>query len=181
MSYKPINPTVAVKLRNWWQQLEDNRAEWAALRRASFIDDILPTPAFFDFLTYIYADEKINFKDEKFIIGQAVVASILARVKEDLKDAKSFAKLLAKSKENSNTPVMSKLRFEKLIKSDDPEQFFIRIRRAVDLLKGRVNIISLANGILHWIHNFYQQDESKERKSHLVFKWATDYYTTVNK
>ncbi len=179
MNYKPIDK---IKLINWWQSLEDNRGDRAMLRRATFIDDILLAPAFFDFLNYIYENQNIDFKNKNFIISHAIVASIVARVKENIEDSKiSFAKSLALPKENSDAPVMSQLRFDKLLKSDEPEQFFIRIRRAVDLLKGKVNITSLTNDILLWIYEFYQQDKDPDREKHLAFKWATDYYTTVKK
>ena len=108
-----------------------------------------------------------------------MVASVVARVKEH--DPKhSFATSLAKPREKGGNSVMSELRFQRLQTSRDEPEFFEQICRAVDLLRGRVNIPSLANDILHWLHEF-RSGPASNPQNRLAVRWATDYYASFTK
>ena len=163
-------------LLTWWQSLENNRAERAQLRRISNSNDVLLTPAFGKFLRQMPAYWGVGPGEQGIgLADAAMVATVLARVKEHKED-NSFATSLAQPKEKGGKAAMSELRFQQLQKSRTEQEFFTRICRAVDLLGGRVNILSLADSILHWLTEFRFAPATRPQ-NRLAVKWASDYYT----
>lgn len=158
-------------LTAWWHWLDDNRGHRAVLRRAASADDILLTSAFARFLEFM--PERWNTPQHLF--GSAMVAGLLARVKMDNRGY-SFAEALARPKKGGSTVTMSELRFQQLQKSRDPEEFFLRVSRAIALLGGTVHILSLTDGILHWLLE-HRRVVEREPTKRLAVRWATDYYT----
>jgi CRISPR system Cascade subunit CasB len=159
------------QLKKWWQWLDNNRGDRALLRRAETPDDILLSRAFANFL------HEMNWPKNEYaysLTDAAMVAAVIARVKS--LDERTFAKALATPKDGSSKAVMSELRFQQLQKSRTPEDFFLRVCRAVDLLKGKSNITDLADSILHWLHEFRTAPSSKPQQR-LAVKWATEYYS----
>jgi CRISPR system Cascade subunit CasB len=159
-------------LTAWWHWLDDNRGERAVLRRASTADDILLTPAFAKFLEFMPK----SWKTPQRLFDSAMVAGLLARVKED-NHKNSFAKALALPKQVGGKAAMSELRFLQLQKSRDPDEFFRRASRAIALLGGSVHILSLADGVLHWLME-HRRVINREPSKRLAVRWATDYYTS---
>lgn len=159
-------------LTGWWRWLDDNRGERAVLRRAASADDILLTPAFARFLELMPE----RWKRPQHLFDSAMVAGLLARVKKDNPE-NTFAKALALPKKDGSKAAMSELRFLQLQKSRDPDEFFLRVSRAIDLLDGTVHILSLADGILHWLQE-HRHSIDREPGKRLAVRWATDYYTS---
>lgn len=176
MKLKKLKPNEADKLREWWSWLDDNRGDRAQLRRADFSDDILLTPAFAHFLKMMPEDWSSNGQ-RVTLSDAAMVAAILSRVKDDVNsEDSSFAKSLGMPKEDGGSrPAMSELRFQQLQKSRTAEDFFTHICRAINLLGGKVNVVSLADDILNWLteQRFGPSSRSQER---LAIRWASDYY-----
>lgn len=159
-------------LAGWWRWLDNNRGERAVLRRAASAEDILLTPAFARFLEFMPA----RWSSPQHLFNSAMVAGLLARVKED-NPKNTFAKALALPKQGGSKAAMSELRFLQLQKSRDPDEFFLRISRAIALLGGTVHILSLADGILHWLQE-HRHIIDREPSKRLAVRWATDYYTS---
>lgn len=168
-------PACRAKLLEWWTWLEDNRGDRARLRRVECPDDALLTAAFSRFL----AAMPESWSEPGHLPASALVAAIVAQVK-DHHPAASFAKQLATPKEGAEKPRMSELRFQQLQKSHDPAEFFRRLLRAVRILDGNVNILSLTNDILHWMAE-YRQGVDRNPQKRLAFCWANDYYLTLLK
>ena len=112
------------------------------------------------------------------LTNAAMVAAVIARVKENDKRGIGFAKSLALPKEGGSKAVMSELRFQQLQKSRTPEEFFVRICRAVDLLNRKANVVSLADDILHWLAEKRFGPASKPA-DRLAVRWASDYYAAL--
>ena len=163
------------KLLSWWESLDKNRGDRARLRRAERPDDVLLTEPFFRFLQQM--PEEWATPEE--LLSSAIVAAALSHVKEQ-RDGETFATQLALPKQGGKKARMSELRFQQLQKSRDPEEFFRRLLRAVRLAESRVNIISLAESILHWM-NEYRYGVDREPQKRLTVRWATDYYTALPK
>lgn len=179
MWLKKLNDQDVKCLKSWWHWLDDNRGDRAQLRRAESPDDILLTPAFAHFLQKMPESWRKgeSEKGEKLLItDMGMIAAVLARVKTEPNDSDiTFAKSLAKAKEGGSKAAMSELRFQQLQKSRTPEDFYIRICRAVNLLGGKVNIASLADDIAHWLAEFRYGPASKPA-DRLAVRWASDYY-----
>ena len=168
-------PATRDKLLEWWVWLDGNRGDRARLRRVESPDDLLFTGAFSRFLT----EMPDSWSDSGHLPGSALVAAILAQVKGNVTSS-SFATQLATPKESGDKPRMSELRFQQLQKSQDPTEFYRRLLRAVRMLDGSVNILSLADDILHWMYE-YRKGVERNPQERLAFCWASDYYRTLLK
>ncbi len=159
------------RIVTWWHSLDGSKGDRAILRRAETAEDVLLTPAFASFLQHMSA----SWKETCPLCDSAMVAGLLARIK--VNDPKvPFAQALAKPKKGGSKAAMSELRFQQLQKSRDPDEFFRRLTRAIALLGCTVNVVSLADGILHWSRE-YRYLIDKEPTKRLAVRWATDYYT----
>ncbi len=178
-------------IQHWHKNLDDNRGDRARLRRAESPEDILLTEAFAHFL-HDMPDSK-RWRDKLYI--SACVAGALSQVKADkqthsrihnkkdsdkVKVIASFAEQLATPLEGKSKAPMSELRFQQLQKSTSPDDFYRRLIRAIRLLNGQVNIISLANDIIHW-HKEFAHQSSHSPANRLAVRWATDYFTAQPK
>jgi CRISPR system Cascade subunit CasB len=174
--YRYLNdPETQDKLLRWWKWLDKNRGDRARLRRVESPDDALLTAAFSRFLSVIPE----CWSEAGHLPASALVASIVAHVEKD-HTSSSFAVQLATPKAGGDKPRLSELRFQQLQKSHDPTEFFRRLLRAVRILDGNVNIISLTNDVLHWMHEF-QKGVDRDPQSRLAFCWANDYYRVLLK
>lgn len=173
MYLKKLKKDDAARITAWWHWLDDNRGDRAQLRRAQSPNDVLLTAAFAHFLQKMpktwTSDNKIPITD------MAMMAAVLARVKKIPENNYSFAKTLALPKESGSKSAMSELRFQQLQKSQTEDEFFMRLCRAVALMGGKVNIVSLADDILHWLseHRYGPASKPQDR---LAVCWASDYY-----
>lgn len=163
------------RLLEWWQWLDENRGDRARLRRVESPDDVLLTSAFSRFLDEMPEDWSLPGQ----LPASALVAAIVAQVK-DCVLSPNFAAQLAKPKEGGDKPRMSELRFQQMQKSQDPTEFYRRLLRAVRMLDGNVNILSITDDILHWMHE-YRKGVDRNPQNRLAFCWASDYYRALPK
>jgi len=161
-------------LLQWHRWLDDNRGDRARLRRAIVPEDILLTDAFFHFLKQMPESSKHWRKN---LLASACVAGALAHVKRH-QEGKCFATQLATPLEGKTKAPMSELRFQQLQKSKTLDDFYRRLLRAVQLLDSRVNILSLANDILHW-HREFTRTIDRHPQNRLAVRWANDYFTAL--
>ncbi len=158
------------RLCSWWESLDKNRGDRARLRRAERPDDILLTEPFFRFLQQMPE----AWAEPKKLLSSALVATVLSHVKKR-RDGETFAAQLALPKAGGKKARMSELRFQQLQKSRDPDEFFKRLLRAIRLVESEVNIVSLAESILHWMNEYHYRAD-REPQKRLTVRWATDYY-----
>jgi CRISPR system Cascade subunit CasB len=173
-TYKFLQEGDPQALLQWHGWLGDNLGDRARLRRAVAPEDILLTDAFFHFIQQM---PEISRHWRSNMLASACVAGALSHVKTH-KDKLSFAAQLATPLEGKNKAPMSELRFQQLQKSKTPEDFYRRILRAIQLLDGHVNIVSLANDILHW-HRELNHAIDHNPQNRLAVCWATDYFTAL--
>lgn len=187
-----LNEEEKQALQRWHTWLDDNRGDRARLRRAESPEDILLTDAFFHFL----AKMPEQWQQNKPILTSASIAGALSHVKSDKrmpsriysskdsdapKKTASFAEQLATPPEGKSKAPMSELRFQQLQKSPTTDDFYRRIIRAIRLLDGNVNIVSLANDIIHWHREFEHPLDRQLSTKRLAVRWATDYFTALPK
>ncbi len=161
----------------WWnlQNLQKKRGDRARLRRAKRPDDLLLTEPFYHFLQVMPS----AWSEPKELITSAIIAAMLAHV-EETRNGLTFAAQLATPKAiGSDRPLVSETRFQVLQKSKNPEEFFVRLVRVIQLAERKVNVISLAESILHWMKE-YREGLDREPEDRLAVKWATDYYLQLS-
>lgn len=187
--------TFGQQLQQWHTWLDDNRGDRARLRRADSPEDILLTEAFFHFLEWM--KPLTEWSEKTPILTKASIAGAVAHVKANKQTASriktskntneaavryaSFAEQLATPVDGKSKAPMSELRFQQLQKSASPDDFYRHILRAIRLLDGNVNVVSLAYDIAHWHREFNQIAEYRNPKDRLTVRWATDYFTALPK
>lgn len=178
MKYDFLNDKEQSDLIAWHDSLDRNRGDRARLRRAESPEDILLTEAFFHFLEKVPDKFPEKLSEENRLFVSAAIAGLLSHVKSN-NAALRFAQQLATPINGKKAP-MSELRFQQLQKSPTTDDFYRRIIRAIRLLDGNANIISLANDIIHW-HREFEHRLDRQPAKRLAVRWATDYFTALPK
>jgi len=174
------NKSARQALIKWWLDLEEiklpngktksNRGERAKLRRCEKPEDILLQSYFYDL------QQKLPYISDTLAL--ASVAGLLAHVKTN--SEYSFPKQLGQQKEHSGKAVFSELRFQQLLASHDIDELYENLRRAVMQLNRTANVLSLADGVLHWSQEQRDKNQFDERpEQRFKFAWAKAYFSEV--
>ena len=126
-------------LLRWWQSLLEDKGARAELRRCHELTEIFMQPAFYRLFNSLK-----NFGDI-FEDGLAVVAGLLSHVKKTIPTIKISAQMSQGEK-----PVISDLRFRKLLKIQNHSELYPAMIRIIKHLDGTVNIIDLSNSVYFW-------------------------------
>ncbi|MCX2842583.1 type I-E CRISPR-associated protein Cse2/CasB [Microbulbifer thermotolerans] len=180
---------VRVVVLHWWEKLQginphernkkqgNQRGARAELRRCYSLDAVLLTEAFRNLWMALAQTGRRRDRD---ILAWACVAAALAEVRGQPDDKTvTFAKCLGAQKEKSGKPFMSELRFARLQKSRDGDDFLTRLRRALALINKKAPVLSLADDILHWFYE-HEGHQSARPMDRLAVRWATDYFTALS-
>lgn len=167
---KPDHQSVAL-LVAWWQQLEHDKGERAALRRAASLTEVMLSPAFMRLLRALrnqgYPIGNGNIQLSKI----AAIAGLAARVKSQT-DA-GLAAHMGTPKPGGSTPAFSELRLRRILACDDIEELYTLLRRALALLGDQANLADLAATIWNWAPLDDKRPYDPRRRL------AYDYYTAA--
>jgi len=163
------------KLIKWWMSLKKNSGWRAELRRAETPADVLLCQGF-HFLCYELAG---YWTQDNNILGLAAVAGVIAHIENN--NNKSFAETCATPVEGKKRPVMRELRFAQLQKSRTLDELYIRMVRAVHLLKKTVNPASVADSILHWSKEMVNGDIDSDPRKRILVRWGLEYFQHLPK
>ncbi|MBA1262331.1 type I-E CRISPR-associated protein Cse2/CasB [Stutzerimonas stutzeri] len=189
-----MNPAQHDWVRKWWRALQPREAgseslpatlvgmgrrERARLRRCGTADELLGEPSVLllaDQLIALGGEQWPLFKEAITYERLALVAGVLAKVKEDARDQRSLARRLGNGSGDERA-AMSELRFKRLQRAEDIDDLFLQWRRAVQLAAGKVDVAQLADDLLTWQ---LELGQSATRASDGVkFRWAYDYYLSA--
>lgn len=145
---KPDHKSAAL-LVAWWQQLENDKGERAALRRAASLTEVMLSPTFMRLLRALrnqgYAIGNGNIQLSKI----AALAGLAARVKAQTDVG--LAAHMGTPKPGGSTPAFSELRLRRILACDDIEELYTLLRRALALLSDQANLADLAATIWNWV------------------------------
>lgn len=149
-------PDEHMVLLDWWQKLEDNRGDRAALRRAASIEQVMFNPAFHRLWR--------GLKGTKWQRAESValIAALAARVRDN-RPEKTFAAQLGSPPPGREKAALSGLRFRRLLQSRDVNELMQGCTRAIAMCGNNVNLLNLAESIYWWGDGVRKQ-------------WAFDYY-----
>jgi CRISPR system Cascade subunit CasB len=152
----PNRSVVGTVVADWWSALQTDRGSRAALRRCGTTTDVQLQPVFHRLVARLSftADDAPSFD------RLAAVAAVLSHVDTDAGD-REFASLLADS--TSGQPVLSDLRFRRILAVTRPDELLETMRRAVRLTDRRAPVAGFANDLFYW------GDRTRKR-------WAFRYY-----
>ncbi|CAM6288403.1 type I-E CRISPR-associated protein Cse2/CasB [Citrobacter sedlakii] len=163
-------------LRQWHGTLQEKRGLRASLRRSKTLSDAYLSEGFRDLLMQTHTLWKMGGKEWRFI-ALALTAALAAQVKS-LDERQSFAEQLGHK--DGNRAVMSELRFARLSAVKTPDELLRQLRRAVQLLKGTVNLISLAEDVFRWCQendDLLNHHRRQQRPTEFIrIRWALEYY-----
>lgn len=191
---KFLNPAQRELVRDWWYALQPrgekdplprgifamlSRADRAELRRCQEPTQVLLQGAFIRLSAAFAAQQNGLSWIAKDATALALVAGLVAWVKDDLNDQSSFARQLGETGE-ADRPLMSKLRFSRLQTATAEEEFYQLARRAIQLVDGKADVAQLAEELLAWVSEFrgMQPDKPKDR---IQVRWATAYFQAALK
>ena len=178
-------------VRDWWRSLQSReqdknvlsgelrgqgRADRARLRRCVNAEELLSNSATLLFARRLIAMGSGNqaFADESRAYEQlAWVTGALAHVKEDPGDERTLAFRLGKAL-GGERPAMSELRFRSLQAAAATDDFFLHIRRAIQLADRKTDVARLADDLFAW--QLEQGKSASRASSGVKFHWAYDYY-----
>lgn len=181
-------------VRDWWRSLHprdqdqdalpselrgQGRADRARLRRCQNAEELLSNSATLLFARRLIAlggGSKV-FSDESQAYEQlAWVAGALAHVKEDPGDERTLAFRLGKAL-GGERPAMSELRFQSLQAAATTEDYFLQIRRAIQLADRKTDVARLADDLFAW--QLEHGQSALRASSGVKFHWAYDYYLSA--
>jgi len=140
-------------LDEWWKDLQNRKGDRAELCRAKTVEDIILHPAFHRacvrFRPFLQREHHWEYR-------LATILGLLARIREP------GNKILAVQMAGKPKPVVSELRFRRLIQRDR-EELYISMIRVLRLLGNKANLHDVANSVYYW------GDEVKK-------SWAFDYF-----
>ena len=181
-------------VRDWWRSLQpreqdkdalpgelrgQGRADRARLRRCQNAEELLSNSATLLFARRLIAlggGSKVFSDESKTYEQLAWVAGALALVKEDPHDDRTLAFRLGKAL-GGERPVMSELRFRSLQAAAATEDYFLQIRRAIQLADRKTDVARLADDLLSW--QLERGQSALRASSGVKFHWAYDYYLSV--
>ena len=145
-------------LLSWWEKLEDNKGGWAALRRCGTTLDVVFIPAYQQLCKQLMPCEGLHVE------RLPAVAGLLAHVRTNT--GGDLAKQIAAPKTAGGNPVLSELRFRRLLQYQTQDELFPALRRVIHLLGKSADIYSLAESVYWW-------------NDHTRKAWAYTYYGTL--
>lgn len=161
----------------WHEMLQEKRGLRASLRRCATVNECCVSDGFHSLRMKTHTLWKIDDQAWRFT-ALAMVAALTAHVRV-IHERPSFAAQLGQKK-TGDRPVMSALRFKRLSAVKTPDDLLRQLRRAISLLEGAVNLMSLAEDVFIWCR---EQDElmkhirRQQRPTEFIrIRWTLDYY-----
>ncbi len=157
-------------IRKWhdWIHAEKQRGDRARLRRCDSLQQVMMQPAFYRLARSLPRLETYALS------GIVLLAGLLVWVEST--SSQDLPLILGNPKPGSGTPLFSELRFQRLLASREPEDFFQSMRRAIVQAGKTADPILLADEILHW--------EAQQRQPNWYtgarqwqYRFAKPYYT----
>lgn len=136
-------------LRGWWQQLENDKGERAALRRAATLTEVMLSPAYMRLLITLRGNDYAISNHNLPLAKIAAIAGLVARVKPP-QIGTGLAKHMGTPKPGGSKPAFSELRLRRILACDDIEELYTLLRRALALLDDQTNLADLAATIWNW-------------------------------
>jgi CRISPR system Cascade subunit CasB len=166
--WKPDDQSFSI-LWEWWKDLENNKGDRAALRRAESLSAVVFCPSYHRLLRTL-RKEGYSASGEVSLQKLAAIVGLAARIKVD--EPGEFGKQLGVLKQGDK-PAVSELRLRRILACDDLEELYMLLRRALGILGGSVSLSGLAETIWQW-------ERLAEKRPHDSRKQlAYDYYAAI--
>lgn len=141
LNFRPEQAWGELLLR-WWRELAEDTGGRAALRRAPDITAVVMLPAFQRLHRRLLAAgwPAQTWSDDRL----AAAAGLLAHVREHT------SRSLPQAMSDGDKPVVSPLRFQRLLEAPDADALFTGLRRTLPLIQHRTDVLALATDVVNW-------------------------------
>jgi CRISPR system Cascade subunit CasB len=137
---KHESPALIEALFQWWRGLAERKGDRATLRRCATPLEVALEPAY----QTLYG--RLNTRFEKLNADRlAAIVGLLSHVKND--DATNTP---PKTFSQGEQPVLSPLRFRRLLESQGMDELYPIVRRALPLVGYTINVRALAQDVYYW-------------------------------
>ncbi len=140
----------------WWRELDKNRGERAVLRRSRTLAEVAFSPAYHRLRLSLSRLGSVDYERLALVAGLATHVKIVS-------EGSPLAAQMATGRADGSARV-SGLRFRRILKMKEQDEFFAGMTRVIALLGGTVNLQSLAQSAYFW--------NDRTRK-----EWAFEYYS----
>ena len=148
-------------LTEFWQELEQNKGDRARLRRCRQPEDALFLASPHRFLRQARtAGIKVN--DDWLMVMAVLAAQVEALTQEGI----------AQQMAQGEKPRVSELRFQRLLRQNEPAEVLNALRQGIKLLDNRINLNDLAESLALWGVDW----GAKKTK----LRWSTSYFQHAN-
>lgn len=141
-------------LTDWWASLEATPGDRSKLRRCPELVDVMMAPA------YHRLRRPATSTGMERRLPLALVAGVLAHVRESA-DAHPAVQMAQRGR--SGRSVVADTRFQRLLRSTEPDELFRPMVRAIGLLGGAANVTTLGLDLYNWNED-------------VRLRWAEKYY-----
>jgi CRISPR system Cascade subunit CasB len=156
-------------LRAWRKNLEDDKGERAAMRRAASTTEVVLSPAFHRLLNEL---RRAGFGiSESRYPKLAAIAGLAARIKGE--EDERLATSMGTPRSNGGKASVSELRMRRLLACNDIEELYMLLRRALALLDNHANLADLAATVWNWVPMDEKRPNDPRRQM------AYDYYAVA--
>lgn len=159
-------------LLNWHSHLQENRGARARLRRCREPSQVFLHAEFYE-LSALLPDWP-----DRHTMALAAIAGLGANLDSHIGEASFPQQLGQPTTKEGQQPCMSESRFRQLIKSRDWIELYLRVRRAILMLKRRANLLSLADYMLLFGKQSLARPVSEPSRA-FQFRMAEAYFTTL--
>lgn len=149
----------------WWKDLQAPKKSGprAALRRARNPDTVATHPEYFELFRNLSNSELPGYIKNRLSYRLPLVAGVLSHIREDEPGRSMAAKMGSSEKQGTDRPVVSDLRFRRLLRTEDDNEMYLMMIRMIRMLDNKANVKDAAISVFTW--------DEKTRK-----KWASRYY-----
>lgn len=160
----------------WYTELQENSGARARLRRCRSTIEALGEPAAVGLARRLGVLGERSRHDDHAVGAALDVARVLAHVTEHagqqrVMQAAGWKQFPGDKKESDSAemrPLLSEVRFRRLLTTPPGEPLVVAFIRLIRLLKGEANVTQLSNDFRNWRH--------PERGPAVRQQWAFDYY-----
>lgn len=181
MTDTEIDPYVVL---DWWKDLSGNKkdsdgvlikvdsgrtGERAELRRCKSPEQVMLCKGFHRLRAEVN-DDTVNQ------VALAMIAGICSHIRTN-DPSNEFPVLLATPEKEKSTPPLSESRFQKIVTSRTPNEFYTGLRRAIQIVNNKGNIPSIVKGVVLWCrHKNYPATNMQDT---MQFTWSRAYYDVI--
>lgn len=157
-------PLVLAQVVKWWSMIQGPRlnGERAMLKRCKSPDEVALQSIYYTLLESVLELEEVEMFRGVITTRLPLIVGVLVHVEQDTPGC-PVAKAMGMKKQGSDRPVLSDLRFRRILRTEDSSELYISMIRIIKMLGNKADVKDLIQSLYFW--------NDQTRKG-----WASQYY-----